>query len=296
MCPGPSVMARAVEKRLGHPVFVPPARADLSVEAYVERGDAGWRVDITLSSADQVMGHRDLVDQEASCDRIAESAVLAIALMIDPDAVLRPEPPPPAPPPVPPQPAPERAPTPAPPPSAPWRGAAEVAAGVATGLLPEIAPGIFVRGRATLPSRRWAFELEGAYFFKQSVAVGQREQVIETAEFSAFFGGLSFCWLPELSPAIGVITCGGANVEVIHASASGFEDSQPTQQSLVLNLAAKGRLSFRVAEHWLLLVGADLFIPLSHDSFQANPGGSNQEVFQVPIVAGAFEVGFALEF
>jgi hypothetical protein len=243
------------------------------------------------------VGHRDLVDQEASCDHVAESAVLAIAIMIDPDAVLRPEPPPPAPPPAPAEPVAERPSTPPPAPSPPWHGAAEIAGGVGTGLLPEIAPGIFARGRVSLPSGRWAFEVEGAYFFQQTVTVQPRVPVTETAQFSVLYGGLSFCWLPALAPAIGVIACGGADVGAIEASGYGFDIPQPLKQSLLLDLVAKGRLSFRVVERWLLLVGGDLFVPLRRDQFLASPGGlSNQVVFETPVVAGAFEVGIALEF
>jgi hypothetical protein len=148
-----------------------------------------------------------------------------------------------------------------------------------------------------LPSRVWALELEGAYFFEQSVIVQQRAAGNEQANFALLYGGLSFCWLPELAPSVGALACGGADVGAIASSASGFDSSQTMTQSLLLNLVGKGGLSFRVGERWLLLVGGDVFVPLWRSRFQANPGNiGNQDVFRLPVIAGAFELGIALEF
>jgi hypothetical protein len=294
VCPGPAVVARAIERRLGHPVFVPPSRADLAVEAYVEHAETGWHVAISLSGAEETVGQRDLFDQEASCDHVTESAVLAIALMIDPDAVLGPEPPASVAPVPTPEAVADRPSAPPPAPSVRWHGSVEIASGIATGLLPELAPGLFARGRAALPSRQWALELEAAYYFEQSVAL--ESAPAKQARFAIFYGGVSFCWLPELAPGIGALACAGADVGTIAASGRGFSIPQPQRQTLLFNVVAKGRLSFRVTDRWMLLAGGDAFVPLWRDRFQAKPSGTDTDIFRLPALAGAFELGISLEF
>jgi hypothetical protein len=96
-CVSTQDLARDVELRLGRPVFVSPARADVSVEGHVEplRGGTGWRATIVLRDAQGApLGTRELSRKDASCDAMREPVALVIAVMIDPDAALSPAPPP----------------------------------------------------------------------------------------------------------------------------------------------------------------------------------------------------------
>jgi len=61
-CIGTRALAEAVEARLGRPVFVSAARADVAVEGQIERGPAGeWRAAISLAGeGGHGLGTRDL--------------------------------------------------------------------------------------------------------------------------------------------------------------------------------------------------------------------------------------------
>jgi hypothetical protein len=295
-------MARAIEKRLGRSVFVAPSRAELAIEAYAERvAGPGWHVVISVSSEDgSIVGDREFWSQEPSCAAVADSAALAIALTIDPDAALRPEPPA-APSSAEPGPGQAKAPpsdesvpvppvVPSPPPS--WRGALEVATGAATGLLPGgFSPGVFVRARALEPSRTIGLELEGAYFFEQQVDV----RANTGAAFSLLYAGASLCALPWGTRRVSGLVCAGADIGSMAVRGYGFADTAPESQNLIVNLAGRARLVFRVQEHWAVLVGGDIFVPLSRDHFDARLGDVTRELFRAAPVAGGFELGVAYE-
>src|SRR5580692_3933573 len=94
-CVGLRDVARAVEKRLGRPVFVAPTRADVAVEGRIERArpSGGWRAVITVSDErGAVRGTRELRTDAADCRALDDSIALALALMIDPDASLSAQP------------------------------------------------------------------------------------------------------------------------------------------------------------------------------------------------------------
>jgi hypothetical protein len=91
-CGGTVLIANLVEEDLGRHAIVAPAGADLSIEAYVEHPDAapGWRARIVLRDpGGAVLDQREITSSEPTCDELRTSTALAIALMIDPDAVAR---------------------------------------------------------------------------------------------------------------------------------------------------------------------------------------------------------------
>lgn len=96
-CVATQALARAVEDRLGRSVFVSAAQADLSVEGRIERKKGTWHATIIVRDAKgMTLGTRD-VDrkvglEDASCDGMTEPLALIIAVMIDPDAAMRPKP------------------------------------------------------------------------------------------------------------------------------------------------------------------------------------------------------------
>ncbi|MBX3210375.1 MAG: hypothetical protein KF764_35410, partial [Labilithrix sp.] len=96
-CVATQPLARAVEERLGRSVFVSAAEADLSVEGHVEKrtrgASSGWHAVITVRDASgATLGTRELDRADASCDAMTEPLALVIAVMIDPDAAMRPKP------------------------------------------------------------------------------------------------------------------------------------------------------------------------------------------------------------
>jgi hypothetical protein len=89
-------LAQRVEARLGHATFVSAARAELFVDAKLERARRGWRATVTASRADGArVGVRALASPAADCRGLDADLVLVIALVIDPLAEERPAPPPP---------------------------------------------------------------------------------------------------------------------------------------------------------------------------------------------------------
>ena len=70
-----------------------PAHADLSIEGRAERVGTGLRAVLVLRDGSGAqLGVRELESDATDCTELRENAALAIALMIDPDAVLRPPP------------------------------------------------------------------------------------------------------------------------------------------------------------------------------------------------------------
>jgi hypothetical protein len=92
-CVATQPLARAVEERLGRSVFVSAAQADLSVEGRIEKKKNGtWHATIIVRDAKgATLGTRDVDRKDASCDAMTEPLALIIAVMIDPDAAMRPK-------------------------------------------------------------------------------------------------------------------------------------------------------------------------------------------------------------
>ena len=92
-CGGAGAVARAVEQRLGRPALVSPAAAAFSIEGRAERSGAGLRAVLVLRDrTGATLGKRDLESALADCSELREKVALAVALMVDPDAVLLPPP------------------------------------------------------------------------------------------------------------------------------------------------------------------------------------------------------------
>jgi hypothetical protein len=91
-CPDATTVARAVEARVGRPVF--SADGAQSVEAMIQRTDgARWWVTIFLRDVDgSQLGTRTLSSEQPDCEAATSAAIFAIALAIDPESALRPLP------------------------------------------------------------------------------------------------------------------------------------------------------------------------------------------------------------
>jgi hypothetical protein len=297
-CPGGIEVARAVEDRLGAGALVSITRATLVVEASIRaRAEGGFHVDIALARGDVIVGRRELESADADCANIAAQAVLVITLTIDPEASAlappaeQPVPPPPIddePPPTPAKPrekptheAASKAPE-----SPPWGGDLELATGIATGIVPEITPGLFVRGRARPPSLPFMAELETGYFPPRSVDAAPGRG----ASFQVFMLGAAICNRPDRRLRLRATICAGPDFAAVTGSGYGYELT-PHFSSWTMMLTARGRLGFRVARGFSTFVGPDVMVPFGRDRFQAVTPAGTEELFRMSAVAFGFEFG-----
>ena len=304
-CPDEIEITRAVERRLGRAAFVPPEQAQLSLETIIEPlPSGGFHARITLVRGSAVVGQRDLESAEPSCAALAEKVALALALTIDPEAPLAdppaedvasdPEPlPPPLPPPPPPPPRPPVQ-APRPPPPEPERAPVQVdleaAAAIATGLLPQLSPGVVVRGRAMLWDLPFAGELEAAYFPEKAREAAPGKG----AEFALGYAGLGLCSRPPRASTIAVSACVGADFGYMVGQGFGF-DYNPSFRSPQVLLGARGRLWFRPLSNLAVIVGPNLSVPLLRDRYQTRSPAGTAELFRMSTVALAFELGVVWE-
>ncbi|HYQ02894.1 MAG TPA: hypothetical protein VER96_29685 [Polyangiaceae bacterium] len=299
-CPSEAEVTQAIEQRLGHAALVPKAQATLLIEARLEGvSSGGFRVEIALIRGDAVEGRRELDSEEPSCQSVAETAALVIALTIDPEASLEPlairtaEPAPPKPvPPAPPRATPSDAPAPAKSPvtRAPWQADLELGGGIALGTIPEVAPGMFLRGRALPPKLPLGIELEGAYFPAQQVEAAPGKG----SDFRTFYVGTGVCSRPKRASRFGASACGGAQVGAISGQGYGFQ-STTTFGALTVALAARGALWYRFVTPFALVLGSTVAVPLKRDYFETETADGTQPLFRMSAVGLGFNLGVVLE-
>lgn len=328
-CPGPAAVANAVESRLGARVLVPSSSPDLAVEAYVEPSPPiGYRVVLAVSDPEgHVIGHRELTSTEVDCTPIAESAELAIALMIDPEAhasapsALSPVEPragtalpatslvapastmPPesrvAPPPValasPPraEPADQK-----PVRESPWSGAVEGSVSFMVGLLPDVAPGVHVAARMPLYEGLFALAAGASYYPKKTQRTAlPADGSVATNEFQAASVDLRGCFQPEAGKAlVSGTACLGVDVGSMSVRTSGL-DISTGGTSWIVDIDMRARVMFRPIRGWLIFVGGALRLALNRDELQvADAAGNGIKVTSRSVVGGEPEIGMGYEF
>lgn len=287
-CPDETVIRQAVINRIGPDAF--RGAVTQRIEAVVS-GEAGqWRLRLYVRDAQGArLGQRELVDSGATCDEIAATGALAIALSIDPDAPLTPRSPPP--------PTPAAAAVPVAPArvervivreGAPFGGldASLRMVGLAAAL-PQISPGV---GLGVQVVRRERFSLETSVLVVPAVHVDA-----DDARFG--FGltalGLSGCGAITRARAARLSICGGLLGGVVHATVSGSERPQPADVPwLALSLGA--RLSVPIAGPLAAEFALDALTPLSRLRFV----GAQQDavVFEQPLLGAVGSFGLGLTF
>ncbi len=294
-CIATQALARAVEARLGHSVFVSPSAAELSVEGRVGpvTGDVAvkWRATVTLRGKDGLaLGTRTMESGDAACSGLDDKLALAIALMIDPDALSHPDPPPPKdpppkdPPPKDPDPKIVYVPVPTPPPPPPppkpsWQ--VEPAAGVAmvVGLTPQL--GFAVVGAATVqsPIRFVGFRVSGQFVFPNGV-----DLPIGRAEVWLAKGSASFCPLVGEAGRFYPRVCVGGSLAVFHAGGIGLPTSR-SGDTAILDGHVEVIASYRIVGP--LVVGAHAVLGVNlirgEVTYTDTTGGT-----QVPYRTGLF--------
>jgi hypothetical protein len=305
-CGGAPAIARAVEERLGRHVLVSPAQADLSIEARAERSGHPplWHAVVLLRDQDgAVLGSRELGSATDDCSELRASVALAAALMIDPDAALRPRDPP-APPLPPSPPAPLAPPPPAPPTiiiqrvevavpavaALPWRAEPSASLALGFGVLPSPAVGLRM-GVAVAPPRVWVFEAFGGVWADQTALAEQRAQV----RFSLPYVGLTVCPLRlggDGRPTLSI--CSGAELGFLGGASQGFT---ATRSSLdpTLHLVAPARLSFPVVGGVALRAGGELGVALVRNRFVYEDAmRTTQVISDMPLVTAECDLGLSI--
>lgn len=291
-----------VAARLGRNPFVDGG--GLNVEGSVERAGNVWRADIRVRDEHGALVGRRALDTEAGdCGPIAEAVILAIALVIDPNAAGRTsgsaataaQPPPMTAAAVLPQAPPSTAmaaSTPCPvapscPPAAPCPACAnserehvhaDVFARVlgSTGLLPRTAPGAGLFGAYIAPS----FELTASLSWFPDVATAD-----ERFAFGLVSGGSGACYRVPVGESAAIHVCVEVEVGSHHAVVRDLNLLTPLDAGDHLWVAAAAGPRVTVdAGHVRFEAGAVAVVPMSRKEFQIQ--GTGTPIFQASAVAG----------
>ena len=299
-CIGTRALAEAVEARLGRPVFVSAARADVAVEGQIERGPAGaWRATIVVAGeGGRMLGTRELLSEAASCRELDEQLALVIAVMIDPDAALH-APPTPAIAPMPPvvplplvqrELAPIAIPYLAPPRPEPWRAGLNVGAVLSLGLLPNLGAGLALRGRIT-PPRGLAIEL-GATIW----SANQADSGGVGARFTLAEGVAAVCPLATSAFGFELGACVGVRVGAMQIGGFGFDLVQDHERP-TFGVSLEGRVRRRIVGPLVLALGPGVLLPIVRDRFFFSTStGKKLEVFRMAPLIGTLEATLGVEF
>jgi hypothetical protein len=304
-CVSAQDLARDVETRLGHPVFVSPSQADVSVEGHIERaaGARGWHAVLVLRDADGVsLGTRELRRDDPSCDAMRAPLALIIVVMIDPDAALSssaqpaaappPPPPLPAPPVVVEKPVPVFVPVTVPPPPRPPSWHLDVGTSLigGVGLLPGPSVGLAGGGVLVPPPGFLGFEVYGALWLDQTLAAGTAGSA--TLWLGYVGGGLC----PLLLRYHRLDASGCASAQLGYLAAYG-PSSTPNQSQIHVAGALEARGTLRLAGPFTARAGALVLVPVIRDSFfYEEAGGGHAPLFQMAPVAATLDLGVGVAF
>lgn len=238
-CPDAASLRAGVSRRLGRDPF--GAQPSLAIEAMATRDANAWNARIYARRDNAALGTRTLDSAAPSCDSLADAVALAIALLIDPEAVARqarattvtlPTPPVPAPPSNPSASAPLSAALKPPAPSAAQPNTAkapehmrhvlaEAGAIASFGLLPGTAWGAGLAAR--VPLAAWLAAAVGFEFFpeREVTAAGGR------FGFGLTAGSLGLCVEPLAPASFGLELCGQAELGAVHAVVYRLEPTVP---------------------------------------------------------------------
>jgi hypothetical protein len=286
-CPDARAMRRAIARRLGRDPF--GREPGPLIEALASRQDATWTARINARSASgELVGSRELGSRATSCDSLADAAALAIALVIDPEAVERIEAqrsaPEPAPAPTVPAPRAEPASRPAPGPLA-WVDLRAIASG---GLLPGFAPGLSLA--VELELARWLALSAGLAYWPEQKADGRPNGAVGVG-LSA--GSIAACAEPVALPPLGTALCAGALLGSIHTVVYELIPTAPGDR-LWTALSAGVRVYAPRAAPLRVSMALDALAPLTRHRFTV--GGQTGTVFRQRALALSAQLGLGLHF
>lgn len=310
-CPDEARVRARVEALLGRPLG--PGPAVLKVRAEIERGRA-FRLRLTTSTAD---GSRTRPFEGQSCDVLADAAILAIAIAIDPTVTSRALQPTPAPNPEPSpeeEPPPEAEPPPEPevrapldrdappsrtpsatlrPPPSPGaarprpRGAVRLGAGAAFGFLPRIGPSL--TGAAALLLPRARAELHFDHFFAER----ELDDTGRGGEIRLWTIGLRGCWVGRAVEVLEFPLCGGAQIGSMHARGVGALQRRDETSLPYAAGNAAAALMYVPLRFLAVGIGAEMIVPFTRPGFVLEDLGL---VYRTGPVAGRAWAGLEARF
>jgi hypothetical protein len=279
-------LAARVEDYLGRGAFdaASPRVLEVSVEATPEnRLRALVKV---IESSGTVLGERELVTEDSTCESLEEPLVLAVALLADSDLgadterKTEPEPPPPPPeedehadrepliqvrrvvraePPRPPE---------------PWRTEVDLGLLGADGLLPEFAFGGEV-GVLVDPPVIPGFRLRAVGLLPQTLELSPRGSI----ELRAYAWGLMACPLSERGDALRFDACAGADVVLQHAESEGLDGARSTSAAYVQGDVLL-RVAFDLSGAWFAVLNVNAAFPVQPPEFVFRRDGKTVSVFR----------------
>ena len=306
-CPGLKDVAARVIAHLQRDPFAAPSSASAVIEATIAPAPNGWTTQIDYSSTldANATGQRKLESTEPECGAAVDAAALAIALMIDPNALTSGPATEPTPPLVEPQPEPppaaERERREAPPRwqatapcepqaplDAPWR--TRLAAGAVFGLgqVPSATGGGWLGWRLSPAERRLGLELAFAYLAAREARV----RAGAGGEFSSLSVSGSAFWAPLRARAFSLSAVGGVELGRILASGFGFQSFR-SEGAWTLAPTADLELSVAVGPRWEILFRLGGGVALLRPRYEFDLNGVAQPIFQPTPVFGRAAVGVA---
>lgn len=307
-----SKLAADIEANLGRRVFVTTADADLVVEGAIgPQDDGGFKATLRVANrAGEMLGRRELASDDPDCRSLDEQLALVISVMIDPDAQLRPVPPPKViePPPPEPRPTPEP-PAPQPPPPLPPPQPVVVPPDDPPG--PVLEWGIGAVGTAGLQPvlgygggtwlmvewpERLAFVVEGYATGPTSASNDATARIL----VSTFWGSLGICpltsGLVDMGP--GPLTLRGCVAWFVGGSLGQGRGFSPSRSGIgVMHGPWLGpRLTIPVAEGVALASHGGLAVPIQRTQMVALDTEENEVLFETAPIAGWLSVGGAIQF
>jgi hypothetical protein len=279
ICPDAAAIEAEVSERLGSSPF---ARTPTQfIEAVVTQKPAGFEVAIAMRAADgTLLGNRALTSSPGDCRSIATAAALTIAILIDPDALVR-------------APAPKPAPTSTAPQAAmgPRLPAGRVTAigGAGWGLVPGVAPGAGLA--VTIDAARPIAVGLSTLFYPESRTAAPDDGF----GFGLTYAELVGCWVP-LAPAtaLRLEVCAGATAGVLHAVVFSGTPTEPGQR-WTFAAAQLTRVIIPIYQGLVAEIGLEVTKPLPRRAFfvEGRPVGMDT-VFVQPVVTVAGWGGIGL--
>jgi hypothetical protein len=211
--------------------------------------------------------------------------------MINPDALIAPDPPPTTPPPSEPQP-----PEPTAPPveiaaKRPATGALALSLVVAAKVLPQVSAGIEVRGDIAIAPRTYA-SVSGLFLPEQ-----QASRTDGDVRFGLTWGTLGPCYRPIVSPSWELGGCAALVVGAMHVVVATPTPDQVGQR-FYWGASAGARLSFIPSRGWELLAQAGAITPFNRRTFviEHDRPARAATVFAQPAVGGLFSLGLGIRY
>jgi hypothetical protein len=272
-------LERAVEQRLQRPVFATLERADIVVQAHIERRATGYHTTLRMTTRDgHELGSRELDTRAAHCSALDDSLALVVALMVDiPRDEVRKRG----------DATPIEVPRRTYAPRRPWRMEATASGVIALGLLPGF--GIGARLTAAVePPAFWLTRLSVSGFIPaESTAEGAG------GRFSVLMLGLYTCPVFLDDRPIGGKACFGQELGQYEVEGFGFADNGSATRAYYAP-ALQGELDFALYGGWFFRVGAGAEIPLVRDRFVGRRADDKTEIFRPWAVVLTGEAGLAL--